>query len=69
MVWGCIGWNGVGRLVEVEGKTDANQYISILADGLLPSIGDLDIQEEIITKQDNDPKHTFKLAQKWITGF
>ena len=46
MVWGCMGWNGVRRLVEVEGKMDANQYVSILADGLLPSIGDLDIQEE-----------------------
>ena len=62
MVWGCMGWNGVGRLVEVEGKMDSNQYVSILADGLLPSIGDLDIWEEMIFQQDNDPKHTSKFA-------
>ena len=67
MVWSCMGWNGVGRLVDIEGKMDANQYVSILADGLLPSIGDLDIQEEeFIFQQDNDPKHTSKLAQKWF---
>ncbi|KAL4068145.1 hypothetical protein J3A83DRAFT_4256871 [Scleroderma citrinum] len=26
MVWGCIGWNGVGVLSEVEGKMDDEQY-------------------------------------------
>jgi len=66
-IWGRLyhglGLHGVGRLVEVEGKMDANQYISILADGLLPSIGDLDIrEEEFIFQQDNDPKHTSRLA-------
>ena len=29
MVWGCIGWNGVGVLSEVEGKMDAEQYVAI----------------------------------------
>ena len=23
MVWGCMGWNGVGKLVEVQGKMNA----------------------------------------------
>ena len=23
MVWGCMGWEGVGRLAEVEGKMNA----------------------------------------------
>jgi len=26
MVWSCMGWNGMGKLVEVEGKMDAKQY-------------------------------------------
>ena len=30
MVWGCMGWNGVGKLIEVEGKMDAKQYCKIL---------------------------------------
>jgi len=30
MVWGCMGWNGVGLLIEVQGKMDAEQYCEIL---------------------------------------
>ena len=29
MVWGCMGWNGIGMLIEVQGKMDANQYCGI----------------------------------------
>lgn len=67
MVWGGMGWNGPGILCEVEGKMDAKQYVSILEDGLLGSIGKLKMMEgEFIFQQDNDPKHTSKLAQKWL---
>ena len=33
-----MGWNGVGRLAEIEGKMDADQFVSILEDHLLPSL-------------------------------
>ena len=35
MVWGCIGWNDVGVLSEVEGRMDAEQYVAILEAGQL----------------------------------
>ena len=38
MIWRCMGWNGVGILVEMEGWMDAEQYVSILEDKLLPSM-------------------------------
>ena len=38
MVWGCMGWNGVGVLAEVEGRMDADQYVDILGDHLLSSL-------------------------------
>jgi hypothetical protein len=67
MVWGCMGWNGVGRLAEVEGKMNADQYVSILEDHMLPSLEESRIsEEEIIFQQDNDPKHTSKKAKKWM---
>jgi transposase len=67
MVWGCIGWNGVGMLAEVEGRMDAEQYTAILADHLLPSMEESGISEEdIIFQQDNDPKHTSKKATEWF---
>ena len=34
MVWGCMGWNSVGKLVEVVGKMNAEQYCEILEHAL-----------------------------------
>jgi transposase len=67
MVWGCMGWNGVGILAEVEGRMNAEQYVFILEDNLLPSMENSGISEEsIIFQQDNDPKHFSKRAQNWF---
>ena len=38
MVWESMDWNGLGTLVEMEGWMDAEQYVSILQDKLLPSM-------------------------------
>ena len=38
MVWGCMGWNSVGNLVEVEGRINGSQYMAILKDNLRQSI-------------------------------
>jgi transposase len=67
MVWGCMGWNGVRQLAEVQGKMNAEQYVSILEDHMLPSLEESGIDEEkVIFQQDNDPKHTSKRAKKWM---
>ena len=67
MVWGCMGWNGVGILAEVEGRMDAIQYVDILEDNLDKSRKKLKLQKKkTIFQQDNDPKHTSNLAQKWF---
>ena len=67
MVWGCMGWDSVGKMVYVEGKMDAEQYCSILDDGLLGSLEKFNLEtDDIIFQQDNDPKHTSKLATRWF---
>ena len=67
MVWGCMGWNGVGKLIEVQGKMNADQHCEILDEGVAESFGSLDFPEdEQIFQQDNDPKHTSKKTQKWF---
>ena len=66
---GCMGWNGVGHLAEVEGRMDADQYVSILEDHILPSLEESGLSgEEVIFQQDNDLKHTFKKGKMWMEG-
>ena len=63
MVWGCMGWNGMGMLIEVEGKMDAD----ILSDGIMESFEKLEIEEgEQYFQQNNDPKHTSQKATQWF---
>ena len=67
MVWGCFGWNGVGKLVEVQGIMDKHQYCEILEDGVVESFEVLDLEEgERYFQQDNDPKHASHLATQWF---
>jgi transposase len=66
-VWGMITSRGVGRLHRVEGNMDAKQYCSILQESLLGSLQDVRLSSKtIIFQQDNDPKHTSKLATAWL---
>jgi hypothetical protein len=54
-------------LAEVEGKMNAEQYVDILNDHLLPSLAESGIDEEdIIFQWDNDPKHTSRRAREWF---
>jgi hypothetical protein len=67
MVWGCISWNGTGRLHRIDGPMNAAKYCEILSDSLLGSLADQSTPiSDIIYQQDNDPKHTSRLAMKWF---
>ena len=56
MIWGCMGCNGVGKLIKVKRRMDAEQYCEILEDGLVESFETLEIEEgEQYFQQDNDP--------------
>lgn len=67
MVWGCLSYHGTGRLHRVTGNLNAIQYCEILTESLLGSLHDLKLDPNtIIFQQDNDPKHTSKLATTWF---
>ena len=51
MVWECMGWNGVGILLEMEGWMDTEQYVSILEDKLLPNMENSALSKESIIFQ------------------
>ena len=49
MVWKCMGWNGIGILAAMEGRMDAEQYVSILKNNLLSNTENSGIFEESIS--------------------
>lgn len=65
MLWGCFSSSGVGPLFWVKDKMCAVDYTNILQNVMLPYA-----EEEMPLKwefqQDNDPKHSSKLAKKWF---
>jgi len=57
----------MGKLTEVQGTMDAQQYCDILDDGVVESFEKLEMLEDRRTfQQDNDPKHTSKKATQWF---
>jgi hypothetical protein len=58
-------FQGVGFSCKIDDIMDADLYVRILRNELVDSIQyyDLDQEEEVIFQQDNDPKHTSKLAK------
>ena len=43
MVWGCMGWDNIGMLIEVKGKINADPYCQILGDRMVESFEKLEI--------------------------
>jgi hypothetical protein len=69
MVWGCVSYNGVGRLYRIDDILTGDGYCTILDSAFLPSLSDLAYTtRSSIFQQDNDPKHTSNGARKWLAS-
>lgn len=66
MVWGCFSWYGVGSFVKIEGTMTALKYIEILERAVPESVIGMGIETKFIYQQDNDPKHTAKVTQRFF---
>jgi hypothetical protein len=55
MVWGFMGYAGVGELAIVEGIMNAKGYVNLLRGNLKKSVHKLGIQDSYLFQQDNDP--------------
>jgi transposase len=66
MAWGCFSYNGVGRLQLIDGIMDASDYCTILSDNLFASASEMGLNN-FIFMQDNDPKHTSRLAKTFFS--
>lgn len=69
MLWGCITACGIGNFCKIEGNMDSAVYTDILSDELLNTIDMYDLDRgSIIFQQDNDSKHTSRLAKEWFAA-
>lgn len=66
MVWGCMAYNGIGRLEFIDDRMNAERYVEILDDNLFQSADQLHMPPDFIFQQDNDPKHMAQLTANWM---
>jgi transposase len=67
MIWGCMFWEGVGTMEHIAGRMTAERYVAILDGSYQQALEKYNKEaKEVIFQQDNDPKHTSKLARKWF---
>ena len=69
MVWGCFTEHRIGLIHRVpqEVKVNAEEYIKILTDALLPSLELFSNAHLAIFMQDNAPCHKTKAVSYWFT--
>src|SRR3954463_4935193 len=67
MIWGYFTFKGLGFLSYIENGLDAELYCKILNNEFKKTLKWYKLSKDnIIFQQDNDPKHTSKLAKKWF---
>ena len=66
MIWGGFSVKGMGKILVVDGKMNAQKYKLILQENLISSVESLEPPSDYIFLQDNDPKHTTKSTKKWF---
>ncbi len=59
MVWGCISAYGMGSLHVLEGTMNAERYIKVLGQHMLPS-------RQRVCQQDNAKPHTAAITTAWL---
>jgi transposase len=66
MVWGCIGYNGVGKLQIIDGSMDSITYVRVLSTALHESVDMLGLNNKFVFQQDNAPCHTSKYTKAFF---
>lgn len=66
MVWGSFSTKGVGELHWIKERMTGAVYTAVLDEALPLSLEKLGLNRQFMLQQDNDPKHTSKVAQEYF---
>lgn len=66
MVWGCMSYNGLGKLFFVDGTINSMTYQDILAKCLIPTLKANKSLPKMIFQHDLAPAHNSKSTQEWM---
>lgn len=66
MVWGCISAQGMGNLHICEGTINAERYIQVLEQHMLPSKRRLFHGRPCLFQQDNAKPHSARVTTAWL---
>ena len=66
MVWGCISAQGMGNLHICEGTINAERYIQVLEQHMLPSKQRLFHGRPCLFQQDNAKPHSARVTTAWL---
>ncbi len=69
MVWGCISAYGMGRLHVLEGTMNAERYIKVLEQHMLPSRRRLFQGRPSVFQQENAKLHTAAITTAWLRSW
>ncbi len=65
-VWGCISVYGMGSLHVLEGTMNAERYIKVLEQHMLPFRQHLFQERPCVFKQDSSKPHTAAITTAWL---
>ena len=65
-IWACLTYQGLFFYKLFDGRLDAELYIDILGNCLLPTIDSFASDESIIFQQDNAPCHRARSVKEWF---
>ena len=68
LLWGCFASTGTGRLIQVQGIMEKEDYIRILDQCVKQPAEKIKLEDSCKYQQDKDPKHTAKKVKKSDSG-
>jgi transposase len=68
MVWGCIGWDGVGFLTKLDVNMTKELYLEVQKDELMDTLEYYGKEVgDVIFQLDNAPSHKAGLTRNWLS--